>query len=260
MTTFSIKLLAVVAMTLHHIALIFGQSGLVAVFPFLTLHASREICHILEAVSRIAFPLFAFLLAEGMGKTRSMPKYIGRLGLFALISEPIYYFATRIRFNPKPTFPGFLSYLLGLNFGNVLFTMTLAAAAVFVSQRLEQKYPGRKWIFFAPILLIAAFLGAFLHCDYGVFGVLLIGVLYLFPKKWQRCTAIGVWATLVYILGKAIHAPLSAQDFWNWGFALLSWMPILLYQGKRGRGWKWGFYLYYPAHLLVLTAAQILLA
>ncbi|MBE6908975.1 MAG: hypothetical protein E7474_05155 [Ruminococcaceae bacterium] len=29
-------------------------------------------------------------------------------------------------------------------------------------------------------------------------------------------------------------------------------LPILIYNGKRGKGLKWLFYIFYPAHLLLI--------
>ncbi|MBE7007542.1 MAG: hypothetical protein E7422_00065 [Ruminococcaceae bacterium] len=36
-------------------------------------------------------------------------------------------------------------------------------------------------------------------------------------------------------------------------------LPLLLYNGKRGRGLKWLFYAFYPGHLLLLLAIKRLM-
>ena len=51
------------------------------------LMSTVNICHIL---GRIAFPVFCFLLVEGFFHTHNLKKYILNLGIFALISEPVY--------------------------------------------------------------------------------------------------------------------------------------------------------------------------
>ena len=85
MTSYRLKIIAVVAMTIDHAAKIIGQSGMMAIFPNMPLSTAYLIVNLMEAIGRMAFPLFAFMIAEGTFKTRSMPKYIGRLALFALI-------------------------------------------------------------------------------------------------------------------------------------------------------------------------------
>lgn len=92
MTSFALKLVAIIAMTLDHVASFIGQHGLMNLFSLDT-HTSYVLMQWLHGIGRMAFPLFVFLLVEGTRKTRSMPRYIGRLALFALISEPFFYFA-----------------------------------------------------------------------------------------------------------------------------------------------------------------------
>lgn len=254
MTSFMIKLVAVITMTLDHIYMIIGQGGLLALFPEMSLMASSRIMGPLAIVSRIAFPLFAFMIAEGASRTRSMPKYIGRLALFAVLSEPIFYFALS---RMEPSWAGFVNNLSRFRFTNVLFTLMLGALLIFIHQKLEKMTPRKRWLLFGPVFALGLFLAEYAHCNYGAAGVLLIVVLYLLKTKPQKILAIGLWSVGLYIVGQAGWWPLH----WNqvsWlnveccVFAALAGVPVWYYNGRRGRAWKWGFYIYYPAHLLVL--------
>lgn len=149
MTSYFIKITAVIAMTIDHVAAIIGQMGLLSIFPSLSLQTSYYIINLMRAIGRIAFPLYAFMIAEGARKTCSMPKYIGRLILFAFISEPVFYYALSLE---APTFSGFFENLLGLNLGNVFFTLTLAAITIYIYQLLEHKQSKYLWfVLFQPV-------------------------------------------------------------------------------------------------------------
>ncbi len=79
MTSFVMKIIAIVAMTCDHFAMIIGQPGLMEMFPSMSLQVSYDIVRIMSAIGRLAFPLFAFMLVEGCNKTRTSsvhPRYI----------------------------------------------------------------------------------------------------------------------------------------------------------------------------------------
>lgn len=70
LTGFQLKLIALVTMVVDHVgAVLLPQFGF------------------LRAIGRTAFPLYAFLAAEGCRRTGDRNRYLLRLGLFALISE-----------------------------------------------------------------------------------------------------------------------------------------------------------------------------
>lgn len=247
MTSFCLKIIAVIAMTIDHTAKIIGQMGLMMIFPQVSQSMSYSIMQMMDWIGRIAFPLYAFLIAEGASRTRSMPRYIGRLTLFAVLSEPFFYFAFH---RPEPTLAGLLENLSRLNLTNVFFTLALGAAAIYVCRKLEES-AGKKRLWILPVCLIFAFAAEYIDADYGMAGVLLIVGLYLAKSKGKKCVVIAVWALWLYVISYGFYA--SRFNVMEGLFAALACVPVWLYNGKRGKPVKWCFYIYYPAHLLILT-------
>lgn len=269
MTSYRLKLIAIVTMTIDHFAKILGQRTLLVFFPGAN-QATNDILFIMEWIGRIAFPLFAFMIAEGCAKTKSMPKYIGRLSLFAVISQPFYYLSLSHRLNgtytPDNISQAFRSFLT-LNGTNVFVTLALGVACVYVYQRLcEQARKGLRWLIL-PVLLTVCFLAQFiLNADYGAFGVLLVAVLYFFRSKPAKAIAILVWSASLYMLYASWDNGSLRWLSSNMSINLVYILPfvfscaaiplILAYNGQRGRKSKWVFYIFYPTHLAVIAGIK----
>lgn len=71
-----LKLIAVVSMLIDHIGSAFFPQ-----YP------------VFRWIGRLAFPIFAYCLTVGLLYTRNIKRYLVRLGVFALISQPFYIFA-----------------------------------------------------------------------------------------------------------------------------------------------------------------------
>lgn len=177
---------------------------------------------ILRCIGRSAFPIFCFLLAEGACHTRSMPNYIKRLAIFALISE--------IPFDLAIHNAPFVWEMQ-----NVFFTLLLGAVAIWVFQ----KYPAEKWKGWICFVLLAI-LAEVLHTDYGAVGVVTILLMYLLRDK-------TFWKLLASYVALALASILEI-------FCLPGMILIALYNGERGRQPKYFFYAFYPVHLLILWA------
>lgn len=250
-------------MTLDHIREVVGQPRLMALMPNVPFHEAQVITYfilqIMGNVGRIAFPLFAFFIVEGTRKTRSMPRYIGRLFLFALISEPLYYFG----FGVNPTWEGFLKNLAKHRFTNVFFTLVLGALMIWVFELIGKKLPKYKWFIDIPVLLAFMLAAGRIDCDYSEFGVMLIGGLCLAKRKKFQMIVIVVWSFITYILCQASFGycwdALSLDSWLNMISASLSAVFVWLYNGERGPKFKWGFYIYYPAHIAVLLFVSSLI-
>lgn len=202
----------------------------------------------LTNIGRLAFPIFAFQIAEGYFKTKNFQKYLKRIFIFALISE--------LPFNLM--YGGSLFYPFHQN---VLFTFCIALLFIRWMDRMKPK--GRvKYLLSVLLSCVAGFLiGTITMVDYFGFGVLTVIVFYLFHE--MKYGWIGEFAGLYYInavmmAGLTISISLFGHrfDFPQQALALFSLIPIWMYNEKQGphnRGIQIACYFFYPVHMLILA-------
>lgn len=174
----------------------------------------------LRCAGRLAFPVFCFLIVEGFVHTHDVYRYMARLGVFALISEIPYDLA-------------FHGVCLEFAYQNVFFTLLIGIVM------MKLLSVTRLWPEKAAILILAMWLAVVLRTDYNFRGILLIFMLYAFrEQKFLAAAAGGLWNCLY------------TGTIQRYG--VFSAVPMLLYNGKPGRRMKYFFYIFYPAHLLIL--------
>lgn len=235
----TLKLIAIACMLIDHIAVILLQNGYFAdVITHSTdvegMHAAiasmpygNELFSLysgMRLVGRMAFPIFCFLLAEGFTYTRNPLRYTLSLGTFALISEVPFDLANH-------------GVFLEFSSQNVFFTLFFGALALYGLEYAKSKKMSK--IFYVLIFITCALFAFFLKTDYGIYGVAFIIILYMMRTDRQNQTISGV------ILG-----------FFQMT-AALAFLPIWFYNGKRGLNIKWAFYIFYPAHFLILYALKL---
>lgn len=186
-------------------------------------------------VGRLSFPVFCFLLAEGAHRTKNPGKYALRLFAAAVISELPFDYA-------------FFGKVFWYH-QNVMITLLLGLMAVFAVNKT-------KFIWLKPIVVLPFLVAAdFLEADYGLHGVLLMllfGVTYHLPGRiWIQ----GFGMLLIFAdMSSAVLFTILGMDITLQMFAALAILPIAAYSGKKWTHSKvvqWGFYLFYPLHLLV---------
>ncbi len=176
-------------------------------------------------IGRLAFPIYCFLLVEGAVHTHDMKKYILRMGIFALISE-------------VPFDLAFYHRLVYTGHQNVFFTLGLGLLAICFLEHLDIPDVLYKLL----VIIAAGLIAEFFNTDYGFTGIAVICVFYYLREQPQ----------LKYPIAAILLAAMGGVEV----YAVLALIPILLYNGQRGRQTKdmqYGFYIFYPAHLLLLA-------
>lgn len=186
----------------------------------------------LRIIGRLAFPIYCFLLAEGVAHTRNPKRYGLRLFIGALLAE----------------IPFDLLFFgrLTLEHQSVMVTLLLGfLMAVWYKKRGKMLLP------FAVCFFAAELLGT----DYSGFGVALIALFVLSRGKPR--------AFLIQLVGMALIMLLMGSYVLSFGavripiqvFALPAMILIYFYSGEKSTGNVWiqrAFYLFYPVHLTVL--------
>ena len=191
----------------------------------------------LRMIGRLAMPIFSFCIAEGYAHTRDKNRYLLRMGIFALISEVPFDLA----FEGK----------VGFGHQNIMLTFFLSILALKIFDLIRGEEPRNigKTVLGTLAVLVMAGLALLLKADYTIFAVIAVFLFYVLRNRHPLVRS-GV--------GVAFLALTRTMGYYcTTGFSLI---PLLLYNGKRGRGLKWLFYAFYPGHLLLLFVLKKLLA
>ena len=213
----ALKLIACTVMLLDHVGATLYPSGT------------------LRMIGRMAFPIFAFLLCEGIVHTRNPGKYLLRMGIGMLLAEIPF----DLLFYNKLTF----------EHQSVMVTLILVLAMGLCMEKIPNRFLR------LPVILPFAFLAELLQTDYGAAGVAMAAVFLLtrdLPGK-HLLQLLGI-ALVNYLMDSTrvnvfgIRLPVQM-------LSLFAFIPIWLYRGGKAvsnRAVQWLFYLFYPVHMTLL--------
>lgn len=216
----TLKIIALIAMTLDHAAVMLFDG-----------------CEPMRIIGRMAFPIFAFMIAEGCRYTKNRCRYFAGIFFTGALCQIVYYFGENSVYQ------------------GVLITFSLSILIIYSIQHALKEGTWISLMFPAAMVMAALFLCDFLPkllwktdygIDYGFCGVM-ITVLIFLPKDF------GV--KLVLTFGALVLLCLSYGGIQWW--SLVALLPLTLYSGQRGKiKMKYFFYIYYPLHLAVLYAVS----
>ena len=174
---------------------------------------------IFRIIGRLAFPLFAFGVAQGYFYTKNLSKYLQRILLLALISQPIFYL------------------LINQENLNICFTLTLGLSVIYLYDK------GKNWWVKVFGIILILFLGEWLQVEYGAYGILLILCFYIFRNN---ILLILVGSLLIFS-----QALLNYSQILNL-FAIIPLFLVYYAKDERIKINRWIQYLFYPVHLLII--------
>ena len=211
----------------------------------------------LRIIGRIAFPLFAFMIAEGARDTKNRLKYLGLVGgVGAILQIVLFAFTRTLRFN-------------------VLITFTLSILVIYTFELFKISLFNKKTDIISRSLYLIVFLGTSFAVMFVTRAIIGISFEYgfigcLFPifasiPSLNRSDAPECLKKLdnVYVRIACMCVPLLLLCYLSGGvqwFSLVALIPLFLYSEKRGElNLKYFFYIFYPAHILLLTLLHYLI-
>ena len=190
----------------------------------------------LRLIGRLAMPIIAFLLVEGYCHTHNIKHYMMRLLAFALLAQPIY----------------LLAFQHGLN---ILFDLVIGLCLIWATDHIRSR-----WLE-SGLLVATCAAGIFANLDWWHLGILMI---YIFDRTrgnfGRTSAALLSLLVLNFLVFYVISARTGNPNYLvthavNLGCFLA--LPLICrYNGKRGRDYRYFFYVFYPLHLLALYAVK----
>ena len=250
MSFFTLKMVALLSMLWDHVTHVWPLAMTLEVLFFPdaaeTVPALMVLQRVTGYIGRIAAPIFLFSIANGYRHTRNFNRYALRLLVFACLAEYPY-------------------YLLFHFHGNIMFTLLLGLLTLRLMDWGNEKRAGLGYVLAAGVVIAAEYLAL---TEGGGRYILFILVFYL-TEHWTVRKKALLWLFLMPLSRyKLIWMVFSEQSFTYQWFHILCMNalgPLLgvaftfFYNGKKGRsfpGDKYLWYVFYPAHLLVLGLAQ----
>ncbi len=235
----TLKIIACIFMTVDHVGLV--------LFP------SYEIFRIL---GRLAFPMFAFFIAEGSRYSRHKLRRFLTIFSIGIALFVFYYF-----------FDGTL-------YGNIFLTFSLSILVdhmIFMCKKAftvaDSAYTNKLIILCAvAVIVVLYWIYALIHFEYGFFGMLLPAIINLTNfrdidingiLKRLDCHFMRILLLTLGLIPLSINGNLGDIQFYCF-FAVI---PLIFYNGAVGcKKLKYAFYIFYPAHLLIIEGIAFLIS
>ena len=209
----------------------------------------------LRIIGRLAFPIFAFFIAEGCKYTNNKIRYFLQIFILGVIFFVFQYFATaNILLNIFITFSCsiVLVYVLGFAKRN-LFAQNKSTLKIVFSIAL-----------FCLLLFCCWMLCYYVQVDYAFWGILLPVFFSLVDfssveEKPYIARFDNLYCKLALGLVCLVLISLTAILSYEW-VSIFSLLLLLLYNGERGsKKLKYFFYIFYPLHIAILYGILFLL-
>ncbi len=220
-----------------------NQLKMIALLAMTCDHAGKQLFPRLEwlqMVGRLAFPIFAYMIAEGCTYTKNRKRYLAGMVLLALVCQVVFF------------------VFMGSLYQSVLVSFCLAIGMIYaIDYARGHRTAMGVWVavtIFGLVCFVSEGLPVLLErtdydIDYGLTGILMVVGIYLAKDRKMKLVV-----TALFLVALGLH------------FGSIQWLGLLalpllaLYSGKRGAGgWKHLFYIYYPLHLAGIYLLSLVL-
>lgn len=242
--------MAVTEQSLHINMLSGNQLKIIALIAMTCDHVGKELFpehEFLQIIGRLAFPIFAYMIAEGCKYTKDRRRHLLSIACLALLCQIVYFVVEGSLFQCiLVTFSLSICMIYAIDHASIRQTVSGGSGSVYAA------------VFCAVIVCLAVYFVSVMlpiilqdtdyAVDYGIWGILLPVFVYFAPKMLKVPVVAAVLVPLCLELGDI-----------QW-YSLLAVVLLALYSGKRGKAnIKNLFFLYYPLHLVVIYLLGIVI-
>lgn len=231
-----LKLIAIIAMTVDHIAWAMFDGYPSALLPL-----------VMHIIGRLTCPIMCYFIAEGYHYTRNINKYTFRLFAFAFVSHFAYIFAS----NDFVDFKSFIPFYYGnfLNQTSVMWSLAwgLVMLRIADSKRIKSIY---------KVLLVILICIITLPSDWSCIAALCIMAIGTNRGDFRKQMS---WMIFYVVLYSLVYFFAIDKAYGVLQMGVVFSIPVIaMYNGKRGKNpkinkfMKWFFYIFYPVHLFVI--------
>ena len=204
---------------------------------------------VFRIIGRIAFPIFAFMIAEGCYYTKNKLKHLLTIFILGVIMQIVLYFAMNMT-----DFSIFLVFTVSIiliylfeyldnNIKEKNILMTIITSVLFLSLTIGLIWYTNNYTYFVM--------------NYNFYGIIIPVNIYIIKKYFKKYHII--LSAITIIIGSILHA--IHLKFYVNILAIFGVMLLFLYNGKRGKSnLKYFFYLFYPLHFVLIYGIQLLLS
>ena len=239
----TIKLIAIIAMTVDHIAWF--------LFPGYPKEAIPIVMHV---IGRITCPIMCYFIAEGYHYTKNIDKYTARLFIFAFVSHFAYIFFSENFMDCRSFIPFYYGEIL--NQTSVMWSLAWGLVMLRVVNSKKINRDITKTLLVILICIIS------FPSDWSCVASLCI---LAFGTNRDNFKTQMLWMIFYVAIYSAVYFFSIDKIYGILQMSVVLAIPVLLmYNGKRGKNqtvnkiMKWSFYIYYPLHLFIIGLIQFI--
>lgn len=203
---------------------------------------------IYRVIGRLAFPIFAYMIAEGSLHTKNKTKHLLIIGWLGIIMQIVLYY-----------FTGMQDFSIFIHF---TFSIILIRLFDYFIDNIKQKKYILSVLGIVTFILLTGSLyyltenTPYFFMNYGFTGIMLPVVIYLIKRyipKFKNLIIFISIIVIIYLTARKLALPIN-------NIGIISVLLLQLYNGKRGKlKLKYFFYLFYPLHFVVIYGISLLL-